>query len=118
MADHSGALSAACPVTAGAILARRKRTTLRGRTGKYVMTIGRISDTGDYLTPLSQRDGHTQFVAVAMQIFVALCDSLPFEVQPGAVAYPIPRIDGLGGTGSLSTQIRAPGFSARSVALR
>src|SRR5262245_16000484 len=82
------------------------------------MAIGCISDTRNYLTPLRQRGGHTQLVAVAMQIFDALCHGLPFEVLPGAGAYPIPRVDGLVGTTCLSTQIGVPGFPAGSVALR
>ena len=81
------------------------------------MAIRRISDAWDYLAPLSQRGRHTELVAVAMQVFDALGYRLPLEVLPRAAAYPIARIDGLVGTGCLSTQIRAPGFPARSVAL-
>src|SRR5215813_4484464 len=81
------------------------------------MAIRRISDTRDYLAPLSQRGGHAELVAVVMQIFDALCYRLPLEVLPRAAAYPIARIDGLVGTGCLSTQIRTPGFPAGSVAL-
>jgi hypothetical protein len=82
------------------------------------MAIWRISDTRDDLTPLSQRGGHTELVAVAMQIFDALCYRFPLEVLPWAAAYPISRIDGRVGTARLCAQIRAPGFPARSVALR
>src|SRR5689334_1384107 len=117
MADHGGALGAARPVLAGAILGSRERPAFRRRARQHVVTVRREADAGNDQAALTQRVVEAELVVVAMQIVEARCDDLALEVLPWAVADPVACIDRRLACGLLGAEIGPPGFSASAVTL-
>src|SRR5262249_36160964 len=68
VADHGGALGAAAPVAAGAILAGAERRAVHLRAGQDVVCVGGVADAGDHVAALRERSLHAELVAVAVQI--------------------------------------------------
>src|SRR4051812_29208898 len=94
MAEHGGALGAARPVLAGAILGGRERPAFRCRARQRVVPIRREADTGDDEATLAHRVVEAELVVVAVQIVDAGRDDRALEVLPRAVADAVARIDG------------------------
>src|SRR5262249_49033124 len=114
MAEHRSALGAACPVLACAIVGARERGTVRLRTGKHVMPVGRITHAVDAVALFGKRCLLIEIVR-AVKLGNIVSNDYTFGVLPrslaGAVAcIPRPR--------PLRAQIGAPGFSTGAHCLR
>jgi len=82
MAEHRGTLGAACPVLACAIVGARERSTVRLRTGKHVMPVGRITHAVDAVTLLGQRRLLVEIVC-AVKLGNIVSNDYAFGVLPG-----------------------------------
>ena len=118
MSDHRCALSAASPIAARPVLARRKCPSIRLRTSENVVTIGRVANTRNYGAPFGQRSLHAEFVVVAVKVIHALRNDIGFEVLPRAMSNAIAGVNGLCACCSLGAEIRTPSLATRTHRLR
>src|ERR1700751_2903157 len=114
MAEHRGALGAACPVLACAIVGARERSTVRLRTGKHVMPVGRIAHAVDAVALLGQRRLLVEIVR-AVKLGNIVSNDYAFGVLPWSLADALARIHR---PRPLRAQIGAPGFSTCAHRLR
>src|SRR5690606_31954189 len=116
MADHGGAVAAAGPVAAGAILPGRERGAVRLRAGQDVVPVRAVAAAVDYLAPLVER-GLLVEVVVAVQLVDVLRNDHTLRVLPRSAPDAIARINRLAAIG-LSAEVGAPGAAARPHRLR
>src|SRR5262249_24906717 len=114
MAEHRSALGAACPVLASAIVGAGERSTVRLRTGKHVMPIGRIAHAVDAVALLGQRRLLVEIVC-AVKLGNTVSNDYAFDILPRSVADAVARIHR---ACPLRAQIGVPGFSACAHCLR
>src|SRR5207248_5278422 len=113
VADHRGALRAAGPVAAGAILAGRKSAAFHGRSGQHVVPVRCKADAGQDLAALRQRGVEAELVGVAVQVVDVLSDDFALEILPRTLADTLARIDRRLAVRSLRAEIGMPGFCSR-----
>src|SRR3954452_16653756 len=118
VANHGGALCAARPVAAGAVLASREGPALRRRAGEHVVTVRREADAGDDLAALGERRIESELVVVAVRVLDARRDDFAFEVLPRSLADAVARIHGRLAIGLLRAEVGVPGLAACAMALR
>src|SRR5437899_2938402 len=118
MPDHRGALAAARPVLARAVLARREGRAVRLRAGEDVVHVGLITAPVDGLALLAQRRLLVQLVVGAVEVVDARRDYLALGVLPRALPDAIARVDGRLAVGGLRREIGVPGVLAGARRLR
>src|SRR4029077_13963355 len=112
-----GALRAARPIPAGAILALREGTTFGCRARQDIVAIGSEAYARNSLAALAQRRVHAEFVVVAVQVVKVLGDNLALEILPRTVANTIARVHRGLAVGDLRAQVGMPGFGSRAMPL-
>src|SRR4030095_1304303 len=118
MAQHRGALVAACPITARHIVAAWKCPTVRLRAGEYVMHVGFIAAGVDLIASLAQRSFFVEIIVVAVEIVDVFGDDDAFGILPGTFANAITSVDGSLTVGRAGAEIGSPSMVARANRLR
>src|SRR5215472_7014586 len=114
MAEHRSALGTACPVLTSAIFGAGERSTVRLRTRKYVMSVGRIAHAVDAVALLSQPSLLVEVVS-AVKLGNTVSNDYALGILPRSLAYAVARIYR---ACPLGAQIGVPGFSACAYCLR
>src|SRR6516225_7627487 len=86
VAEHGGALGAARPVLACAVLAGREGAAFHGRTGEGVVLIWRVAAPFDHVALFGQRGLLGEIVGQAVQFVHVLGDDHALGVLPWTVA--------------------------------
>src|SRR5947208_17198760 len=119
MADHGGALRAARPVLAGAIVAGRERGAVGLRSRQHVVAVRRVAAAVDDIALFAQCSLLAEIVAGAVEVGDVFGDHGALGVLPGSLADAVARIHGGLAVGGLRRQIRAPDlWSAGTCGLR
>src|SRR5437667_9429942 len=94
MADHGGALRAARPVLAGAIVAGRERGAVGLRSRQHVVAVRRVAAAVDDVALFAQCSLLAEIVAGAMKIGNVFRNHGALGVLPGSLAATVLRLPG------------------------